>query len=105
VGDDEKADTLSDVVATMMDNTTGDLRRLIHAGHDLGSGEEALLSYTEIRGTEADVDEIRDKLMAVLKEIEAKCCDGDPPEDARRYRLTLAYFPLDPPEPPTSGES
>lgn len=40
-----------------MDNTTADLRRLIHAGHDLGSGEEGLLSYTEIRGTQADADE------------------------------------------------
>jgi len=103
--DDEKADTLSDVVATMMDTTTGDLRRLIHAGHDLGSGEEAVLSYTEIRGTEEDIDEIREKLLAVLKEIESKCCDGDTPKDARRYRLTLAYFPLDSPRAPGTGES
>lgn len=93
--DEEKADTLSDVVTTMMDNTTDDLRRLIHAGHDIGSGEEAVLSYTEIRGTEKDIDEIREKLMAFLKELESECCDGEPPDDARRYRLTLAYFPLD----------
>jgi DNA-binding transcriptional ArsR family regulator len=94
--DDEKADTLSDVVTTMMDSTADDLRRLIHGGHDLGSGEDAVLSYTEIRGTESEIDEIREKLLAFLKEIESKCCDGDPPEDARRYRLTMAYFPLDP---------
>jgi DNA-binding transcriptional ArsR family regulator len=93
--DDEKADTLADVVATMMDTTTGDLRRLIHAGHDIGSGEEAVLSYTEIRSTEKEIDEIREKLLAFLKGLESSCCDGDPPEDARRYRLTLAFFPLD----------
>ena len=31
---------------------SGMAANLIHAGHDLGSGEEAVLSYTEIRGTE-----------------------------------------------------
>jgi len=94
-GDDEKTEALVDVVNTMMESTTADLRKLIHAGHDIGSGEEAVLSFTEIRGTEQEIDEFRTKVMALLKEIASSCCKDAPPDDSRRYRLTLAYFPLD----------
>jgi DNA-binding transcriptional ArsR family regulator len=98
-GDSEKAETLAEVVNTMMDNTAADLRRLVRAGHDIGSGEESILSFFELRASEQVVLEVRDRLMALLKELESKCCREGAAEGDRRYRFTLAYFPLDRSDP------
>jgi DNA-binding transcriptional ArsR family regulator len=94
-GDPDKADTLAEMVSTMMARTTSELEQLVRAGHDISSDEEAVVSFTEVRADDESADKIRKKLMAVLKEIEAMCCDEAPREGLRRYRFNLAYFPLD----------
>jgi DNA-binding transcriptional ArsR family regulator len=90
----EDQETFTRMVTTVMDNTAEDLRRLVGTGCDLGSGEEAILSYNEFRASEKRILEVRDKLMALLQELrDEETPDAGP--DVRRYRLTLAYFPLD----------
>ena len=87
--------TLAEMVSTMMTRTSGELQQLVRAGHDISSSEEALVSFTEVRADDESAEKIRKKLMEVLKEIEAMCCDEAPREGLRRYRFNLAYFPLD----------
>ena len=94
-GDPGKADTLAEMVSTMMTRTSGELERLVRAGHDISSGEEALGSFTEVRADDEGAEKIRKKLMRVLEDIEAMGCDEAPREGLRRYRFNLAYFPLD----------
>jgi len=33
--------------------------------------------------------------LKFLKDLEKNCCSGEPSEEDRRYRLNLAWFPLD----------
>ena len=94
-GEPDKADTLAAMVSTMMTRTSSELEQLVRAGHDISSGEEALVSFTEVRADDESAEKIRKKLVEVMKEIEAMCCDEAPREGLRRYRFNLAYFPLD----------
>jgi len=92
---DEQSQTLADVATTMLERTTEEVRNLILSGHDLTSGEEGVLSYVEVRGSESVIREINDRLLKFLKDLEKNCCSGEPSEEDRRYRLNLAWFPLD----------
>lgn len=92
---DEQTVALADVATTMLERTTEEVRNLILSGHDLTSGEEGILSYVEIRGSENEIREINDRLLKFLKDLEDNCCTGEPTEGDRRYRLSLAWFPLD----------
>jgi DNA-binding transcriptional ArsR family regulator len=93
--DDEQNQALADVAATMLERTTQEVRRLILSGHDLTSGEEGILSFVEVRGSESEIEEINQRLMKFLKDLEEDFCGGEPNEEHRRYRLNLAWFPLD----------
>ncbi|HXV74766.1 MAG TPA: helix-turn-helix domain-containing protein [Candidatus Polarisedimenticolaceae bacterium] len=93
----EAAKQVVGVVQTMMLNTAEDLRRLIDAGHDVAGSDEALLSYTEVHASEEQIRRLREKLMAVLHDVGETGCDEESggPGKPRRFRLTLAFFPLD----------
>ena len=54
-----------------------------------------IVSYLEVMAAEDEVNAIKEKLESQAKELAEVCCDDEPAEDARRYRLLLAYFPLD----------
>jgi len=93
--DDEQNRTLADVATTMLGRTTEEVRSLILSGHDLSSGEEGIVSYVEVRGSESEIREINERLLKFLKDLEENCCSGEPSEGDRRYRLNPAWFPLD----------
>ena len=93
--DPGRAETLAEMVSTMMTRTTRELEQLVRAGHDISSGEDSVVSFTEIRASDEDAEKIGKKLLSVLKDIEALCCDEAPREGLRRYRFNLVYFPLD----------
>ena len=99
-GADDDGKTLRKMISTVMDGTAEELNRLVAAGQAGRLEDEGLLSFVELRATQQDVDELRTRLRETLEAWAAKCCDDPEPEGARRYRLTLAYFPLDrtPPE-------
>jgi DNA-binding transcriptional ArsR family regulator len=102
-GDDER-EALTEVITTVLENTAEEVRKLVRSGHDVASGRDGILSHLEVRASEAEVRELHDKLMALLKELEEKCCRGELSEGDRRYRLNIAYFPLDGlSKPPPSG--
>ena len=93
--DDEQTQALADVATTMLERTTEEVRNLILSGYDLASGEEGILSYVEVRGSEAEIREINERLLKFLKDLEENCCNAEPSEEDRRFRLNLAWFPLD----------
>jgi DNA-binding transcriptional ArsR family regulator len=93
--DDEQNQTLAEVATTMLERTTEEVRNLILSGYDLASGEEGILSYVEVRGSESEINEINERLLKFLKDLEENCCNGEPSEGDRRFRLNLAWFPLD----------
>ena len=92
---DEQNQALADVATTMLGRTTEEVRNLILSGHDLASGEDGILSYVEVRAPESEIHEINQRFMEILKDLEEQCCDAEPADGDRRYRLNLAWFPLD----------
>ena len=65
-------------------------------GHVLGEGVSAPPSQASNaqKGLKETQSKIRGESKA-LKDLEKKCCADSSAEGDRRYRLTLAYFPLD----------
>jgi DNA-binding transcriptional ArsR family regulator len=94
-GDDE-ARALADVATTMFQNVTEEIRELVLSGYDLASADDGLLSYVEVHANDDEIRALHDRLMSILTELQETCCDdAAPPDDARRYRFSLAWFPLD----------
>jgi DNA-binding transcriptional ArsR family regulator len=93
----EKSAALRQMMSTVFDTTSAELASLI----DQGEGEDArkaieeegIVSFLEIRGSEAQVKELRGKLHEIVESVIAEGNDDDPVQ--RRYRLMLAYYPLD----------
>jgi DNA-binding transcriptional ArsR family regulator len=94
-GDDE-ARALADVATTVMNNVTEELRDLVLSGYDISSEDDGLLSYVEVRASEDDIRVIQDRLLQILNDLQEMGCDDAETSDAeRRYRFSLAWFPLD----------
>ena len=94
-GDDE-ARALADLATSVLSNVTEEVRELILSGYDIASEEDGLLSYVEVHASEDEIRALHDRLHAILTDLREMCCEDDePPEGARRYRLSLAWFPLD----------
>ena len=94
-GDDE-ARALADIATTMFHNVTEEVRNLVLSGYDLGSADDGLLSYVEVHASEDEIRALHDRLLAILTDLQEMCCDDAEASDAeRRYRFSLAWFPLD----------
>jgi DNA-binding transcriptional ArsR family regulator len=94
-GDDE-ARALADVATTVFHNVAEEVRDLVLSGYDLSSADDGLLSYVEVHASDDEIRALHDRLLAILTELQETCCgDAEPPDDARRYRFSLAWFPLD----------
>jgi DNA-binding transcriptional ArsR family regulator len=94
-GGSEESAALRQVMSTIFDTTSAELAALIDQGDDAVKGieEEGMVSFLEIRGSKAQLNEIRGKLQAVVAEATADSDDDTTVEG--RYRLTLAYYPLE----------
>jgi len=96
VAGDDEARALAGVATTVLNNVTEEVRELILSGYDLASAEDGLLSYVEVHASEDDIRALHDRLLAILTDLQEMCCDDAEASDAeRRYRLSLAWFPLD----------
>ena len=94
----DQAHALRPMIHTVFDNTTAELLRLLDSQQSEKLIEdEGLLSYVEMHITQEQVDTIQEKLKDLLEYMQGL---EDPETDAekeklRKYRLTLAYYPLD----------
>jgi DNA-binding transcriptional ArsR family regulator len=95
-GDDE-ARALADVATTVFQNVSEEVRDLIFSGYDISSADDGLLSYVEVHASEDEIHALHERLLSFLTELQETCCDDEagPSDDTRRYRLSLAWYPLD----------
>lgn len=91
------APALSSMVSTALETTASELGRL--ATVDAGGSqreEEAMLSFLEVRASEAELRRLRARLRRLIDGLATKKDTGRTRSTReRRYRLTLAFFPLD----------
>lgn len=95
---EDQDNAIRSMIRTVFDNTTSELLRLVDTN---AAGElledEGLLSYVEMHLTQEQIDEVQQKLKETIEHLQTF---DDPEADMddeslRRYRLTLAHYPLD----------
>jgi len=91
---DAEVDAMRSMVSTIMQRTGEELETLIDAGDAASLEKEGVLSFVEINASEKVVSEVLSEIHGLIERL-AKTADGESGEGQRRYRLTLAYYPLD----------
>ena len=90
------APAVSSVISTALETTAAEIERLVRV--DTGSStleEEGLVAFLEVRASAAEIRRLRAKLGRLVEPLgETGRARSSSPKD-RRYRLTLAFFPLD----------
>jgi DNA-binding transcriptional ArsR family regulator len=93
--DSAEGDAMRSVISTIFDRTAEEMRGLVaHAHGEQGIEEQAVLSHLEIRTGAREGRKLQAQLMKLIKSLENGGEEGEKP-GARRYRFTLAFFPLD----------
>jgi DNA-binding transcriptional ArsR family regulator len=88
-----QGDTLQAMISTVFDRTADEMRGLIAQGFGRqGIEERGVLSYLEIRTTAREGRRLQTRLQKLLESIEK----GRDRPGAKKYRLTLAFYPLEP---------
>ena len=97
-----EGDALQAMIATVFERTANELRDLVaqNRGQE-GIEEQGVLSYLEVRADDKHARQLRARLMRLIKSLEGTD-ETTSKSDERRYRLTIAFYPLDPnaPGPP-----
>lgn len=92
--DDSKGNAVETMISTMFDRTASELHGLISQGQgQQGIEEKGVLSYLEIRTTASQGRRIQSQLTKLINSLEE-----DKSRGGKRYRLTLAFYPLEPDE-------
>jgi DNA-binding transcriptional ArsR family regulator len=102
-GDDSPpaAEALQSIVATILETTGRELSELseLAAGHDGKAAEECLLSFIYLEADQKTITRLQRRMKKLLTDIQALDDRSDRDEDdgpkMRKYRLTLAFYPLD----------
>jgi DNA-binding transcriptional ArsR family regulator len=95
-GGSPKSAAMQSMVSALLGSTAQELERLAaSAGAESGLGEEAVLSYLAIDADPATIDRLKRRLLRLLADIQKLGDDSTSRRGSRRYRLTLAFFPLD----------
>jgi hypothetical protein len=80
----------------VLHNVTEEVRDLVLSGYDLAAADDGLLSYVEVHASEDEIRALHERLLAILTDLQEMCSDDVEASDAeRRYRFSLAWFPLD----------
>ena len=82
------------MVETILDRTGAELRGLARAeAITAKAAEQAVISFCELEASQKTIDRLKRRIVRMLKDVQAIAEEDEDPE--RRFRLTLAYFPLD----------
>ena len=92
-GTPSEGDTLAAMISTVFDRTADEMRGLIaqRQGRE-GVEEQGVLSFLELRTDRKHGRKIQAQLMKLIKSLEKE----GPKDGDKRYRFTLAFYPLDP---------
>ncbi len=97
-GGSEKS-ALRQMLSTIFDTTAAELASLIDRGEfETKAEDEGIVSFLDVRASKAQLEKLRGKLHEIVRSLAddaegAAAKDDDPLQG--RYRLTLAYYPLD----------
>lgn len=92
----EQKNALRPMIHTIFDNTTSELLRLVDEIGDEESIEDVgLLSYIEMHLEQEQIDVVQEKLKDILSYLESLEDPESDREGLRKYRLTMAHYPLD----------
>ncbi len=90
------APAVSSVASTALETTAGELERLVRVGTGASTlEEEALLTFLEVRASDAEIRRLRARLGRLIDGLGGTGRGRSSSAKDRRYRLTLAFFPLD----------
>lgn len=94
-GTEETGEALEAMVGTITDTVSREVRQLIkNSGGAELLEDDGLLSFIEINTGQDEIDKLQKKLkQTVMKLVDDAAVE--PAEGDRRYRLLVAYYPLD----------
>jgi len=93
---EEESEALKRMISTVCETTADEVRRLVASDGLDGLDEQGVVSFLEVRASEAEIRKLRNRFKRLVEGIAAKCCTDEPVEEgARRYRLNIAFYPLD----------
>jgi DNA-binding transcriptional ArsR family regulator len=103
-GTKEATDSIGTMIGTMLDQTKAELNALVASGgEDNEVQEEAHFAFFEVRAPERDMKKLRARIDTLVKGLSEEQKKGTTPAPGagardRRYRLSIAFFPLDLPK-------
>jgi len=92
----EQKNTFRPMIHTIFDNTTSELLRLVDEIDSEAALEDVgILSYIEMHLEQEQIEVVQKKLKDILSYLESIEEPDADKEGLRRYRLTMAHYPLD----------
>jgi DNA-binding transcriptional ArsR family regulator len=92
----EQKNTLRPMIHTIFDNTTSELLRLVDEIDSKEALEDVgILSYIEMHLEQEQIDVVQNKLKDIISDLESLEEPDADNEGLRKYRLTIAHYPLD----------
>ena len=93
---DDQKNAFRPMIRTVFDNTLSEMLRLVDlVDFEDKLEEEGLLSYLEIHLPQDKVNVVQQKLKDVLDYLQEVDESDSDDEDLRKFRLTIAHYPLD----------
>jgi DNA-binding transcriptional ArsR family regulator len=91
----ETGEALGAMIDTITDTVANELRQLVMIPGGAESLEaDGLLSFFEIHTGQDEIDKLQEKLNDTVMKLADDCVE-EPAEGDRRYRLLVAFYPLD----------
>jgi hypothetical protein len=79
-------------MATAFATTSSEVSRLLEHGAGSTLSEEGILTFLEVRATRGAIQKLRRRLHAAIAVARE---EGKPAPRNERYRLTIAFYPLE----------
>ncbi len=94
-------ESLEQVVTSIFDNTAREMKDLLRVADRTALEDEGVLSCLAIETDQKEIERLRKRIEKVVKDFCKSAAEskGKAKAGMRRYRLTLAFFPLDHGEP------
>lgn len=94
-GSAAEGDALQAMIATVFDRTADEMRGLVaqNRGRE-GIEEQGVLSYLEVRTDSKHGRQLQKRLMKLIRSLEG-VPEATTKSGGRRYRLTVAFYPLE----------
>lgn len=95
-GTADEAATMRSMMTTIFSTTAAEVERLAGRGGDAGGiGDEGVLGYLAIDADAETIEGLRRRLKRLLGDIQKLEPAAGSRDASRRFRLTLAFYPLD----------